>query len=85
MFTMNCTRRAKTAEEMSLLRTYLTHHSHGTHDIDTGAGMFFPTMLDTADEVRMKHLRQPAHLHDEMFPQFARSAGVRGPFKGKVN
>ena len=84
MFTMNCTRHAKTPADDALLREYLRHHSPGANDIDTSAGMFFPTMLDTADEARMSHLTQPAKVHDEMFPQFARSAGEREPFRGKV-
>jgi len=85
MFTMNCTRHAKTPADDELLREYLSHHSPGARDIDTSAGIFFPTMLDTADEARMRHLRQPADVHDEMFPQFARSAGQREPFRGKAN
>ena len=72
MFTMNCTRHATTEPEQKLAREYVRVHSPGGYDIDTGAGMYFPTMLDTADEKRMKHLFQPAQIHDELFPQFAR-------------
>ena len=73
MFTMNCTRHAVESEDLELARKYLSVHSPGGHKIDTGAGMFFPTMLNTADEKRMAHLRQPLQIHDELFPQYARS------------
>ena len=34
--------------------------------------MFNPTMIDTADENRMVHLRQPIEIHDQLFPDLAR-------------
>ena len=73
MFTMNCTRHAATPEDLDLAHRYLGIHSPGNNDVDTGAGMFYPTILKTADETRMAHLRQAAAIHDELFPQFARS------------
>ena len=82
MFTMNCTRRAATPEEHELARQYISVHSPGGYGVDTGAGMFFPTMLDTAGEGRMEHLRQPVEIHDELFPQFARGGGERDPHRG---
>ncbi|MDA0840536.1 MAG: phytanoyl-CoA dioxygenase family protein [Planctomycetota bacterium] len=72
MFTMNCTRHAKTPEDLELAHKYLGIHSAGGYNVDTGAGMYFPTMIDTASEDRMLHLRQPIEIHDELFPQFAR-------------
>ena len=84
MFTMNCTRHARTEPEQKLAREYVRVHSPGGYDIDTGAGMYFPTMLDTADEKRMKHLIQPAQIHDELFPQFARDTGEREPHRGRM-
>ncbi len=72
MFTMNCTRNAKTAEDLATAHQYLSVHSAGANNVDTGAGMFFPTMIDTADAKRMVHLAQPIAIHDELFPQFAR-------------
>lgn len=72
MFTMNCTRHAKNPEDMATARQYLSIHSAGGGNFDTGAGMYFPTMIDTADEKRMVHLEQPIAIHDELFPQFAR-------------
>ncbi|HJP29132.1 MAG: phytanoyl-CoA dioxygenase family protein [Candidatus Latescibacteria bacterium] len=72
MFTMNLTRHCRTDEDRQTLTRYLSAHSPGCHDTDTGAGMFYPTMVDTAGETRRQHLQQCAELHDEMFPQFAR-------------
>jgi hypothetical protein len=74
MFTMNCTRHCHTPEDFELGHRYLSVHSAGGYNVDTGAGMYFPLMLDTADDARMKHLEQPARIHDELFPQYARSA-----------
>ena len=74
MFTMNVTRRAKTPEDIKTLRDYLGVHSAGGYKIDTGAGMYFPTMLETADARRHAHLEQCAQIHDELFPQYSRNA-----------
>lgn len=72
MFTMNCTRHATSPEDLETAHEYLSVHSAGGYNVDTGAGMFFPTMIDTASEDRMTHLKQPIEIHDELFPQFAR-------------
>ena len=74
MFTMNCTRHASNPEDLDLAHRYLSVHSPGNNDVDTGAGMFYPTMLDTAGEERMGHLRQAAAIHDKLYPQFVRAA-----------
>jgi len=71
MFTMNCTRHYHTEEEMTLGLQYLRIHTPGGYNVDTGAGMYFPLMRETADEKRWVHLAQPAQIHDELFPQFA--------------
>ena len=84
MFTMNCIRHAKNPADMETLRHYLSMHSPGGGKLDTGAGMYFPTMIDTADEARMAHMRQPIEVHDEMFPHLARSVGEREPFRGNL-
>lgn len=84
MFTMNCTRHAKTPADMETLHLYLSQHSPGAGNLDTSAGMYFPTMLDTADEARMAHMRQPIAVHDDMFPHLARAVGERGAFRGNV-
>ena len=49
MFTMNCTRRAKTPEDMELLQNYFSKHTPGAGGIDTSAGMYFPCLLYTSD------------------------------------
>jgi hypothetical protein len=72
MFTMNLTRNCKTDVDIATLHKYLSVHSAGGYNIDTGAGMYFPTILETAGENRMIHLRQIADMHDEMFPHLAR-------------
>lgn len=72
MFTMNCTLHYNTPEELELGRKYLSVHSAGGYNVNTGAGMYFPLMLDTATPERMRHLSQPAAIHDELYPQFAR-------------
>ena len=85
MFTMNCTRHAKTHEDMETLRSYLSRHSPGARDIVTTAGMYYPTMLDTADKARMSHLRQGAQVHDELFPHLARAVTGDGEsFRGTL-
>ena len=67
------------------LRSYLSKHSPGVRDIVTTAGMYFPNMLDTADEARMAHLRQGAQVHDELFPHLARSVKSESePFRGTM-
>lgn len=72
MFTMNCTRQAKTPEDLEMINRYLRKHAPGYYKYKTGAGMFHATMIDTADENRMTHLRQPMELHDQIFPHLAR-------------
>lgn len=71
MFTMNLTRHAKSAEDQKLLREYLRVHSPGGYKVDTGAGMYFPTMLNTASPERLTHLKQCFEVHNELFPQYA--------------
>jgi ectoine hydroxylase-related dioxygenase (phytanoyl-CoA dioxygenase family) len=73
MFTMNLTRHCVTPEDQQTLHKYLSVHLAGGYNVDTGAGMYYPTMLDTANEARMQHLQQCATVHDEFFPQYARA------------
>jgi hypothetical protein len=73
MFTMNCTRPCTTDEDLDTLHRYLSVHSAGGSQTRTGAGMFYPTILDTADEARMIHLAQCAAVHDELFPEYRRA------------
>ena len=72
MFTMNCTRHYHTDHDRELGLRYLRVHTPGGYKVDTGAGMYFPLMLDTASPQRMIHLAQPAQIHDELFPELAR-------------
>ncbi len=76
MFTMNLTRNCKTEADLKTLHQYLSIHSPGGYKVDTGAGMYFPTMLDTADDTRMIHLQQGVEIHDKLFPQYARQSKV---------
>ncbi len=70
MFTMNLTRHCKTPADMEVLHRYLSIHSAGANKVRTGGGMYYPTMLDTADERRIVHLRQCGEVHDVLFPEF---------------
>lgn len=72
MFTMNCTRHYHSDHDRELGDRYLSVHTPGGYRVDTGAGMYFPLMLDTASPQRMRHLAQPAEIHDRLFPQYAR-------------
>ena len=72
MFTMNCTRQAKTPEDLEMAHRYFSVHSPGGYNVKTGAGVFYSTMIDTAEKNRMIHLRQPIEIHDELFPHLAR-------------
>lgn len=74
MFTMNLTRHCTQPEDLQTLRRYLSVHSAGGYNVDTGAGMYMQLLLDTANQQRMQHLAQCAAVHDELFPQFARNA-----------
>ena len=74
MFTMNLTRHCTTEPDLETLRKYLSIHSPGGYNIDTGASMYYPTILDTANEKRLIHLWQCVKIHDELFPQHAREA-----------
>jgi hypothetical protein len=71
MFTMNCTIRAKSPEDLELLRKYLSIHSAGGYKVDTGAGMYLKQTVLEATPTRWVHLEQAAQIHDELFPQFA--------------
>ena len=72
MFTMNCTISPKTPEEREQVCQYMCVHTLGRNNYVTGAGMYYPPMIDTADESRMIHLRRPIEIHDQLFPHLAR-------------
>ena len=69
---MNCNRHAKTPEDLETAHQYLSIHSPGGNKVKTSAGMFYPTIIDTADAERLVHLRQPIEIHDHLFPHLAR-------------
>ena len=72
MFTMNCTRHAKTPEDMKRVHEYVRIHAPGGYKYKTGAGMYHAAMIDTADEKRKAHLYQPIEIHDQIYPELAR-------------
>ena len=72
MFTMNCTIKPETSEELEQVRRYMQAHTPGSNNYVTGAGMYYPPMIDTADENRLQYLRQPIEIHDQLFPHLAR-------------
>ena len=74
MFTMNCIRRATTPQEEEMSRRYVSAHSPGGYKLKTGNGMYWPTLLQTADDQRLRHLSQLSALHDELFPELAAPA-----------
>ena len=74
MFTMNNTRYGTSEADLKLVYEYVSHHTPGAYKQNSGAGMYRPAMLDTADEARMIHLSQCVAIHDELFPDYARRA-----------
>ena len=74
MFTLNCTKRARTEPELVRLRRYLTAHSPGGYQFDAGAGAYWPTLVDTASPAARVHLEQVGAMHDALFPECARDA-----------
>jgi ectoine hydroxylase-related dioxygenase (phytanoyl-CoA dioxygenase family) len=72
MFTMNVTRHCLSEPDMERIRRYVGMHTAGRYKVYLGAGMYTPTMLDTADTGRRRHLQQCAEIHDELFPEYAR-------------
>ena len=72
MFTMNLTRGCRSADDVEKFHNYVRVHTPGGYKIDTGAGMFRPTLLDTASEARMIHLQKGVEIHDKLFPHLAR-------------
>ncbi|MCX5662695.1 MAG: phytanoyl-CoA dioxygenase family protein [Planctomycetota bacterium] len=71
MFTMNCIRHAHTPEDLAVVRHYVSIHSAGGYNLETGAGAFFPAMVHSANESRWTHLRQVAEMHDSLYPHLA--------------
>lgn len=77
MFDMNCTHQAKTPEDMRRVEAYVSYHSPGGYKsrgykLKPSTGMYYPAMIDTADESRWVHLHQPAMIHDQMYSELAK-------------
>jgi hypothetical protein len=62
---------------MATARKYYSIHSAGAGNFRTGAGAFFPPMIDSASPARMKNLEQVIAIHDELFPHLAREKSLR--------
>ena len=71
MFCLNCTRRAHTEEELSILDRYLVSHSPESSGRRIG-GMFSPTMWRTATPGRVRHLEQIQERHAVVWPAEAK-------------
>ncbi|MDQ2730138.1 MAG: phytanoyl-CoA dioxygenase family protein [Armatimonadota bacterium] len=72
MFTMNLTRHCKSEEDLKTLRSYLSVHSAGGYNVETGGGMYMPLLWDNVSETLQPHIAQCATIHDEMFPHLKR-------------
>ena len=72
MFTLNLTQHCTSPEDIATLYEYLRVHSSGGYKLHTGAGMYYPLILDTANEQRLAHMQQVIAIHDELFPELAR-------------
>ena len=68
---MNCTIKPKTSEEEELVSRYFRTHTPGSNNYVTGAGMYYPRLIETANENRMVHMERPMEIHDELFPHLA--------------
>ena len=78
MFTINCTRRAKTPEDLKmayqhmkgLMNWYNAHSSIGS-DFSTEPSVFYSTIIETADKNRMVHLDQPMEICSQVSSDLA--------------
>jgi len=78
MFTINCTRRAKTPEDLEmayqhmkgLMNWYNVHSSIGS-DFSTEPSVFYSTIIETADKNRMAHLDQPIEIYSQVSSDLA--------------
>ena len=71
MFTMNLTRPCSTQRTWKRCAS-MSASAHRWRTAWIWAGMLSYRTTSTAGPQRMRHLRQCADLHDELFPQFAR-------------
>ena len=68
---MNCTIKPTTVEE-ELVTQYFRDHTLGSNNYVSGSGMYYPRLIETADEQRMLHMQRPSEIHDQLFPHLAR-------------
>ena len=79
MFTINCTRRAKTPGDLEmahqqlkgLMNWYNVHSAGNRSHVKKETSVFYSPIIDTADENRMAHLRQPMEIYSQLFPDLA--------------
>ena len=78
MFTINCTRRAKTTEDLEMayqhmkgLMNWYNEHSVMDSDFNTEPSVFHSTIIETADKNRMVHLHQPMEIYDQVSSDLA--------------
>ena len=72
MFTMNCTIKPTTVEEEELVTQYFWDHILGSNNYVSGSGMYYPRLIETADEQRMLHMQRPSEIHNQLFSHLAR-------------
>ena len=73
MFTINCTRQAKTPEDLEMvyqhmkgLMNWYNEHSAVGFDFSMEPSVFYSTIIDTADKNRMVHLYQPLEIYGQI-------------------
>ena len=73
MFTINCTRQAKTPEDLEMvyqhmkgLMNWYNEHSAVGFDFSMEPSVFYSTIIETADENRMVHLCQPLEIYGQI-------------------
>ena len=73
MFTINCTRQAKTPEDLEMvyqhmkgLMNWYNEHSAVGFDFSMEPSVFYSTIIDTADKNRMVHLYQPMEIYGQV-------------------
>ena len=78
MFTINCTRRAKTPEDLKMayqhmkgLMNWYNEHSTIGFDFSTEPSVFYSTIIETADKNRMVHLHQPMEIYGQVSSDLA--------------
>ena len=78
MFTINCTRQAKTPEDLEMayqhmkgLMNWYNEHSTIGFDFSTEPSVFYSTIIETADKNRMVHLHQPMEIYGQVSSDLA--------------